>query len=88
MKPLRSSHTSSAVTYNDNAIIPYIKDIKGISRKFTLIGNCFIVSTIFKTKHALCGTLMKTGQLEITSSMCKISRVIVADVTSLRQADL
>jgi hypothetical protein len=39
-------------------IVPYVK---GTSEKFRRAGNRFYVRTIFKTKHALPGTLTKTG---------------------------
>jgi hypothetical protein len=38
--------------------IPYVR---GISEKFRCIGNHFNVRMIFKTKHTLHGTVMKTG---------------------------
>jgi hypothetical protein len=40
--------------------IKNIRHVKGISKKLRCIGNCFNVSIIFKTKHTLQGTLMKT----------------------------
>jgi hypothetical protein len=58
MKPSRSSHPSSDTIYQGIVIIPYVK---GISKKFGCIGNRFNIRTIFKTKHTLRGTLMKTG---------------------------
>jgi hypothetical protein len=66
MKPLRSNHPSSDTTYQGTVIIPYVK---GTSKKFRRIGNCFIVKTIFKTKHALHGTLMKTGPVRDARQM-------------------
>jgi hypothetical protein len=58
MKPSRSKHSSSDKIYKGTVIISYIKNI---SEKFGHTGHCFSVRTIFKTKHTLCGTLMKTG---------------------------
>jgi hypothetical protein len=58
MKPGRSDHPASDRIYRATGIIPYVK---GISEKFTCIGNRFNVRTIFKTKHALRGTLTKIG---------------------------
>jgi hypothetical protein len=58
MKPLRSNCPSSDIIYQGTVIIPHIK---GTSEKFRHIGNHFNVRTIFKTKHTLHGTLMKTG---------------------------
>jgi hypothetical protein len=60
MKPSRSNCPSSDTEYLGTVIIPYVK---GISEKFRRIRNRFIVRTIFKTKHTLRGTLMKTGPL-------------------------
>jgi hypothetical protein len=54
------------------------------------IGNRINVRTIFKTKHTLRGTLVKTGPVRNASrrsSMCIVFRVNVADVTSVSQAD-
>lgn len=53
---IESDHLSSDTIYQGTVIIPYVN---GISKKFRCIGNCF--TTIFKSKHTLCGTLMKTG---------------------------
>jgi hypothetical protein len=53
MKPSRVNR-SSATTYQSTVIIPYAT---GISEKF----RRFNAKTIFKTKHILRGTLMKTG---------------------------
>jgi hypothetical protein len=58
MKPLRSNRPSSDTTYQDTVIIPYDESISG---KFKCTGNRFNVRTIFKTKHTLRETLMKTG---------------------------
>jgi predicted GIY-YIG superfamily endonuclease len=58
MKLSRSSGPFSDTIYQGTFIIPYDK---GISKKFRHIGNRFNVRTIFKTKHALCGTLLKMG---------------------------
>jgi hypothetical protein len=61
MKPGRSSHLFFPDRiYHAMVVIPYVK---GVSEKFRLIGNRFNVRIILKTKHALCGTLMKTGPL-------------------------
>jgi hypothetical protein len=57
MKPLRSNCPSPDTIYQ-GTVIPYVK---GISEKFRCTGNHFNVRTILKTKHILCGTLMKTG---------------------------
>jgi hypothetical protein len=40
-----------------DTVVPYVK---GISEKFRHIGNRFSLRTIFKTKHTLRGTMMKT----------------------------
>jgi hypothetical protein len=58
MKPSTRNHPSSDTIYQGNVIIPYVK---GTSEKFRLIGNRFNLRTIFKNKHALHVTLMKTG---------------------------
>jgi hypothetical protein len=44
-------------TTTGSVVIPYVK---GISEKFKWIGNCYNVKTIFKTKHTLKDTLMRT----------------------------
>jgi hypothetical protein len=58
MKPSIRNHTSSDTVYQDTVIIPCVK---GISEKFRRTGNRFNLRIIFKTKHTLRGTLMKTG---------------------------
>jgi hypothetical protein len=58
MKPSRSNRPPSDKIFQGTDIIPYVK---GISEKFRRIGNRFNVRTILKIKHALLGTLMKTG---------------------------
>jgi hypothetical protein len=58
MKPLTNNLPSSLTKYQGSIIIP---DTKGICKKFRCTGNCFNVRTIFKTKHTLLGTLVKTG---------------------------
>jgi hypothetical protein len=57
MKPSTRSRPSSDTIYQGTVIIPYVK---GISKKFRSIGNRFNLRTVFKTKHTLHGTLMKT----------------------------
>jgi hypothetical protein len=57
MKPPRSNHPSSDTIYQGTVIIPYVK---GISEKLRRVRNRINVRTIFKTKHVLRGTLMKT----------------------------
>jgi hypothetical protein len=61
MKPLATNRPSSDTIYQGTVIIPYVK---GTSEKFRRIGNCFYLRTIFKTKHTLHGTLMKTGPVQ------------------------
>jgi hypothetical protein len=56
-KPSVNRPTSDTV-YQGTVAIMYVK---GISEKFRRIGNRFSLRTIFKTKHTLRGTLMKTG---------------------------
>jgi hypothetical protein len=58
MKLSRCNRPSSDTIYQDTVIIPYVK---GVSEKFRRTGNHFYVRIIFKTKHTLRGTLMKTG---------------------------
>jgi hypothetical protein len=58
IKPSRSNHSFSDTIYQDTVLILYYKSI---SEKFRRIGNRFNVRTIFKSKHTLRGTLMKTG---------------------------
>jgi hypothetical protein len=59
MRPERSNSPSDTI-YHGMVIIPHIR---GISKKFRHTGNHFNVKTIFKTKHTLHGTLMKTGSV-------------------------
>jgi hypothetical protein len=57
MKPSVRNRPTSDTVYQGTVVIPYVK---GISEKFRRIGNRFSLRTIFKTKHKLRGTLMKT----------------------------
>jgi hypothetical protein len=57
MKPARSNRPSLDTIYHGTVIIPFVR---GISNKFTRIGNPN-VRTVFKTKHTLHSTLMKSG---------------------------
>jgi hypothetical protein len=75
VKQLRSNCPSDKV-YQGTVIIPYIE---GISKKFRCTGNCFNVRALFKMKHTLQGTLMKTGQ---------VRDVIVPDATLAKKADV
>jgi hypothetical protein len=34
--------------------------VKGVSEKFKRLGNCYNIRTIFRTKHTLQSSLMKT----------------------------
>jgi hypothetical protein len=61
MKPSTSNHPSSDTTYLGTDIISYVK---GTSKKFRRIRNHFNLRTIFKIKHTLHGTLMKTGPVK------------------------
>jgi hypothetical protein len=58
MEQGRSNRPTSDTIYHTTVIIPCVR---GISEKFRGIGSRFDVRTIFKTKHTLRGTLMKTG---------------------------
>lgn len=58
LKPSTRNRPSSDTTYRGTVVIPYVK---GIAEKFRRIGNRFQLRTIFKTKHTLRETLMKTG---------------------------
>jgi hypothetical protein len=60
MKPSAKNRPSSDTVYKGTVIFPYVKDI---SEKFRHIGNCFNLRTIFKTKHIIRETLLKTGLL-------------------------
>jgi hypothetical protein len=66
MKPGRGNCPSSDTIYQSTVIIPYVR---GISEKFRCIGNHFNVRTIFKSKHTLCGTMMKTGPVRDVQQM-------------------
>jgi hypothetical protein len=63
MKPSIRNGPPSDTVYQGTVIIIYVK---GISEKFRRIGNRFNLRTIFKTKHTLRGTLMKTGPVRDT----------------------
>jgi hypothetical protein len=58
IKPTRSNCPSSDTIYQCIVIIPFIK---GTSEKFRCIGKHFNDRAIFKTKHTICGTSMRTG---------------------------
>jgi hypothetical protein len=49
---------SSDTVYQGTVVIAYVK---GTSEKFRCTGNCFNLRNIFRTKHTLHGTLIKTG---------------------------
>jgi hypothetical protein len=65
-------------------VIPHVK---GISDKFKWIGNCYNIRTIFKTKHTLRNTLMRTrpmSDLQLTAHSiynisCKCGRSHVGE---------
>jgi hypothetical protein len=59
-KPSRNNCPFSDTIYQVIIVIPYIK---GISEKSRCIGNLFSIRTIFKSKHTLRRTLMKTGRV-------------------------
>jgi hypothetical protein len=83
MKPSRSNCPSDA-TYQGSVLIPYIT---GTSEKFRRIGKRFNVRTIFKSKHTLRGTLMKTGPVRdaqqtkqcVYSIPCDCSRCYIGE---------
>jgi hypothetical protein len=56
----------SYTMYQGTVIIPHVK---GISEKLRHIGNRFNLRNIFKNKHKLCGTLMKTGPVRDAQQM-------------------
>jgi hypothetical protein len=58
MKPSARNPPSSDTIYQGDVTIPHVK---GTSEKFRRIRNRLNLRTIFKTKHTLRGTLMKTG---------------------------
>jgi hypothetical protein len=58
MKPSARNRPSSDRVYQGTVVISYAR---GISEKFRCIGNRFILRNVFKTKHRLRGTLIKTG---------------------------
>jgi hypothetical protein len=60
LKPITRNRPPSDRTYHGTVVIPYVK---GIAEKFRRIGNRFQIRTIFKTKHTLRSTLMKTGPI-------------------------
>jgi hypothetical protein len=78
MKPSRNNSPSSDTIYQGTVIIPYVK---GFSEKFRRTGNSPNVRTIFKTKHAFRGTLVKNGPV-------RDAHVTVPDVTSAKQPDI
>jgi hypothetical protein len=62
MKPSANNCPSSDTEYQGTVVIPYVK---GTSEKFRCIGNHFNLSTIFKTKHTLRGTMIKAGPVRV-----------------------
>jgi hypothetical protein len=66
IKPLTRNRRPSDTIYQGTVIIPYAKCISEI---FKRIRNCFNLRVIFKTKHTLCGTLMKTGSVRHAQNM-------------------
>jgi hypothetical protein len=57
MKPGRSNYPSDTM-HHGTVIIEYVR---GISKKLRCFGNPFNVMTIFKSKHTLCRTSIKSG---------------------------
>jgi hypothetical protein len=68
VKPSVRYRPTSDTVYQGTIVISYVK---GISEKLRRIGNRFGLRTIFKTKHTLRGTLMKTGPAR-RSSVCMV----------------
>jgi hypothetical protein len=66
IKPLARNHPSSDTAYQGTAVIPYVK---GTSEKFRRIRNRFHLRIIFKTKHTLRVTLLKTGPVRDAQQM-------------------
>jgi hypothetical protein len=64
--------------------------MKGVSEKFKCMGNQCNIRTIFKTKHTLRSSLMKTMQERDIqqTAQCRYSIVNVAEATLRKQADL
>jgi hypothetical protein len=59
-KPWGNNGCFTDTIYQGTVINP---NVKSISEKLRRFGNRFNVSTIFKTKQTLRGTLIKTGQV-------------------------
>jgi hypothetical protein len=86
VKTSTRNRLSSDTVYQGTVVIPYVK---GISEKFRLIGNHFNLRTIFKTKHTLRGTLMKTGPVRdaqqtkqyVYSFPCDCSRCYIGETS-------
>jgi hypothetical protein len=74
---MRSNHFLYTI-YQGTVIIPYVM---GTSEKFKHIGNCFNVRTIFKTKHTLHGTLMKTGLVRDAMIPCDCGRCYIGEAS-------
>jgi hypothetical protein len=76
MKPSRSNRPSSDTIYQGTVIILYVS---GIPEKFRRNRNNFNVRSIFKTKHTLHGTLMKTRRArdaqQTNQCACTVSHV-------------
>jgi hypothetical protein len=88
IQPKARNRRSPDTVYQGTVVIPYVK---GNSEKFSRIRNRFNLRTIFKTKHTLRESLMNPYRLKMPSrrsSVCSASHVIVADVRSVKQADL
>jgi hypothetical protein len=66
MKSSTRNRPSSNTIYQGTVVIPYVM---GTSEKCRHIGNCFNLRPIFKTKHTLHGTLLKTGPVRDAQQM-------------------
>jgi hypothetical protein len=66
----------------------YIPYVKGVSEKFKRIGNRYNIRTIFRTRHSLRSSLMKTRPERDPLQTAQRIPVNVAEATLAKQADL
>jgi hypothetical protein len=83
-----SSHPNTEENPLGSVYIPYVK---GVSEKFKRIGNRYNIRTIFKTKHKLRSSLMKTRperELQQTARCVYSIPCECGKVTLVKQEDL
>jgi hypothetical protein len=93
MKKSTRNRPYSDTIYQGTVITPYVK---GISEQFRHIGNRLNLRTIFKTKHTLRGTLMKTEPVRdahqtkkyVYSIPCDCSRCYIGETSRFSDGEV